>query len=167
MASTGALVEGSPRSQELAWLKARDGEWWEEAFDRIAAGEAPSMVAAGVRVRYAIFLRAILENEARAAQYDAVLRAAAEKYAHELVEIADGAKPEEVRHAKLRMEARQWTASRWHRARYGDAVTVDVTKRVVLDLRFGRVEPGTEARVIEHERAPLLPGVKAEEIKEI
>ena len=159
MLSTLPLHVGSKRWEEREMLRVQTAEWWEWVIDRIAGGEAPSAIAAENGVRCSIFLRAVAEDERLTAQYDAALKVAAEVMAHAVVNIADDVEgsdePSHVSAAKLRIETRLRVAGKWNRARYGDSVTVEQVKRVVLDLKFG-VRPTGE--VVEHEPAEVPRG---------
>ncbi len=150
------LAPGSMKWQERDWLREQRVEWWEEIFDRVAAGEAPAEIAAEHAVRYAILARVIGEDERRAAQYEGALRIAADQYAHAVVGISDDVRGE-VADRKLRIDTRLKVASKWHRARYGESVTVEQVRRVVLDLKFGvrsEIEDQTVAgRLIEEDCA--------------
>lgn len=154
MPSTQPLCPGSSRWQEREWLLAQDALWWEDVFDRIACGVPPTAIAEEQALRYAILVRVIGEDDKRQAEYEAALRIAADGYAHEVVKIADTQEVGETEkvfadgtsevtrgdmlaHRKLRIETRMRLAGKWHRARYGDSVTVETVKRVVLDLKFG------------------------------
>jgi len=79
----------------------------------------------------------IAEDRVRAEKYSQALRFAAESFAHEVVPIADGATPEDVAVRKLKIQARQWVAGKWDRARYGElgaAVNVEVnTTNISMD----------------------------------
>jgi hypothetical protein len=162
------LVEGSQKWHEASWLRERDAAWWEIFFDRLAEGESPVAIAAAVKVKYAVLGRVVEESESLQTRYDGALRIAAEKRAHEALEIADDADPESVSVAKLQVDTRLRVAGKWFRGRYGDSVQVDVTKRVVLDLKFGRAEPPAPVeRIVNAVPATVLPAPKLEVVTEI
>jgi hypothetical protein len=162
------FVEGSPKWREREWLTSRDEAWWEIFFDRLAEGESPVEIAQAVKVRYAILGRVVDEDEGLRARYETALRVAAEKRAHEALSIADGAEQESVGVSKLQIETRMKLSGKWHRPRYGDSVTVDVTKRVVLDLRFGRAEPEKPVeRLVNEAPSTVLPAPKLPEKLEV
>lgn len=74
----------------------------------------------------------ISEDRGRTEQYLNALRVSADSDIHETVTIADGAKPEDVSVARLRVETRFRRASKWDRGRYGDATEVKHTGSVSL-----------------------------------
>lgn len=70
-------------------------------------------------------VRWIAASEARIADYGRALMVRAELAVHEGREIVDGATPDDVGVAKLRVNYRQWEASKWNRERYGERVKVE------------------------------------------
>jgi hypothetical protein len=162
------LIEGSPKWLEAEWLRGRDAVWWEIFFDRLAEGESPMGIAVAVKVKYAVLCRVVEEDERLQTRYDAALRGAAEKRAHEALAIADAADAETVGVAKLQVDTRLKVAGKWFKGRYGDSVQVDVTKRVVLDLKFGRAEPEKPVeRLVNEVPATVLPAPVLEVVTEI
>lgn len=151
MPSTQPLCEGSMRWQEREWLLAQPAEWWSDVFDRIACGVSPRDIAKEYCLRYAILARVIGESDDRQKEYEDALKIASDGYAHEVVAIADDGSNDTyvddegrrkvdtdvIARSKLRIETRLKLAGKWHRGRYGDTVTIENVKRVVLDLKFG------------------------------
>lgn len=154
----GELHPGSARWQEREWLRGQPQEWWDDVFDRIACGEsAAKVVRDGYNVRVAMFLRVLDEDEVRRGEYERALRIAADSDAHELVEIADGATPEDAGVAKLRIAARQWRTSKWNRERYGEKVDVRHGGAVGgLTIVLAQLAPAEQEKVISPERVLTL-----------
>ena len=69
----------------------------------------------------------VSQNEEVAKAYEQALRIAADEYGQETIEIADGADPETVSVAKLRVDARQKLSGKLYRDRYGEQVQHTVT----------------------------------------
>lgn len=104
-------------------------------LERIADGEAVNAICTSKELPTSrtIFRRA-QEDDAFRKDYDLACRIRAERYAEELVTLADTAKnatsPEEVQAIKLRVNTRQWVVSKLLSKKYGDKtgdVNVSVT----------------------------------------
>ena len=72
--------------------------------------------------------------------YENSLKARADREAHELLRIADGATDEEIQTAKLRVDARKWLAAKWDRDRYGESSKVQMDVRYQVDLAGALLE---------------------------
>lgn len=105
-------------------------------FQRLTEGETLRQIAADWGVPRGRFIEWYTTQHAE--RYDAALKVWASEDAHETVEIADGARAEEVGQAKLRIDARKWRASKYDRQRYGEQVQHQVSGRAVLRVDFSR-----------------------------
>ena len=111
--------------------------------DQVADGMSLSEVGQNEGIPYSVLWR-WLNAEGRMEAYRLALEARADKEAHDVLHIADGATAEEVGVAKLRVDARKWAASKWDRERYGEASKVQMDVRYQVDLAGALLE--AEAR---------------------
>jgi hypothetical protein len=70
---------------------------------------------------------------------------AADQFVQEIMDIADEAEPEDVQVAKLRVDARKWTAARFNRA-YQDKQTteLEITDSVAERIVRARSRSGSD-----------------------
>lgn len=122
-------------------------------FQRVAEGESLKEIAKSWQVPVGRFTEWFTTEHA--GLYDAALKVRADQLAHEALDTADGADAETVGPSKLQVQTRQWLASRWDRARYGEQVQHQLSGRAVLKVDFSR--PGE--RVIEPE-PPTIPALE-------
>ena len=111
--------------------------------DQVANGMSLSEIGGNEGIPYSVLWR-WLNAEGRMEAYRLALEARADKEAHDVLHIADGATAEEVGVAKLRVDARKWAASKWDRERYGEASKVQMDVRYQVDLAGALLE--AEAR---------------------
>ena len=111
--------------------------------DQVANGMSLSEIGGNEGIPYSVLWR-WLNAEGRMEAYRVALEARADKEAHDVLHIADGATAEEVGVAKLRVDARKWAASKWDRERYGEASKVQMDVRYQVDLAGALLE--AEAR---------------------
>jgi hypothetical protein len=112
-------------------------ETLEELAVRVAEGESLADVCRAWDVPHGRFAGWIAADPARRDIYDGALRLRADAEAAEAVRIADKEGAENTAHASLRVRVRQWAASKWDRARYGESVQVEHTGETVVRLTFG------------------------------
>ena len=105
-------------------------------FDDVAAGKPLHVIAAFLDVTRSA-LTDWLEDPQRIGTYKRAREKAASALAEQTVEIADrqaldaqGEPVPDVQRDKLRIQTRQWLASRWDRSTYGDQKQADVTVNV-------------------------------------
>lgn len=101
--------------------------------DQVADGLTLREICVVEGVKYSVLWK-WLNAEGRMEEYELALRAKADSEAHAMLGIADGATPEEVGVAKLRVETRDRLIKKWDRNRYGDKV--EVTHRAVPVLNI-------------------------------
>jgi hypothetical protein len=139
---------------------------------RVADGERLKQICRSRGWPYSLVAQWVAETDSVAKAYEQALRLAADELAQETVAIADGADPETVGVAKLRVDARQKLAGKLYRERYGEQVQHNVVVdsfsemlRRVSERRLKalRVEQ-TDAKVIEGEVLTAQPQSTAEEI---
>lgn len=87
--------------------------------DQVAEGVKLSAISKAEGVPYSVLWK-WLSAENRMEQYLLALEARADAEVHETIGIADGATPEDVGVAKLRVDVRKWAASKWGKRMYGD-----------------------------------------------
>lgn len=96
--------------------------------ERIAEGE--SLTAAckdrGMPTRQAVYAW-LAENDAFRRMYAIARQQAADKFGADVIEIADGAAREDVDKARLRIQARQWTAGRMAPRAWGDRLATEIS----------------------------------------
>lgn len=103
-----------------------------------------------------------LNAEGRMEEYELALRAKADSEAHAMLGIADGATPEEVGVAKLRVETRDRLIKKWDRNRYGDKMEVmhkaipvlNIVTAVMVEEKVIEAEP----ELLEVEDASTIDG---------
>ena len=81
-------------------------------------------VARSLQVPYSVLWRWLADDPERMAAYRASLEAKADAEAHRAVDIADGATPEDVAVARLRVDTRLKLIGKWGRKQYGDEAAV-------------------------------------------
>ena len=91
---------------------------------RVAEGERLKEICRSRGWPYSVVAQWVAQTEDVGKAYEAALRIAADDLAQETVGIADGAEPETVGVAKLRVDTRQKLAGKLYRDRYGEQVTV-------------------------------------------
>lgn len=94
------------------------------ACDRMADGQSLRSVcrAPGMPAK-STFLRFVAENALAAEMYERAVEARADAHFEEILAIADDPKlktADQIRRAKLRIEARQWTIQRMHPQKYSE-----------------------------------------------
>jgi hypothetical protein len=107
--------------ERLAALKA-DPAFPRVVFQRMTDGEKPESlrdIAKELQVPRGLFVEWFVTEHP--ALYDAALKVRAAEYGEEAVSIADLATPDTVQVEKLRADTRLKVASKWDRARYGEA----------------------------------------------
>lgn len=122
----GELYPGSMRYQQREWLRDQPATWWHDIFDRIACGESVRAIVDNYFVQYGMLLRVIGEDDDLEREYARALEIAADVHAHAVIGIADDTEAD-VSDRKLRIDTRFKLAGKWHRARYGDTLTVTRT----------------------------------------
>lgn len=105
---------------------------------------SPYEVCREMGLSYGAVLKWVAEEEGRTQEFERALRLRAHLLAEEMVEIADeqGAVASKdgtlldpnVPRDKLRIQARQWIASKWYRERYGEKVEIEQTHRYVVEV---------------------------------
>lgn len=92
---------------------------------RLASGESLRAIceSADMPAESTVRLWAVNDHEGFAAQYARARDAQAERYAEEIVEIADTEKDASI--ARNRIDARKWTASKLLPKRYGERVELE------------------------------------------
>lgn len=114
----------------------RESETMEEFAERVAGGETLQEICSQWDVPTARFAAWVAMEPRRREVYEAALQIYGDLKAAETLEIADTGGGN-VQHARLRVMARQWVASKWFRERYGDALQVEHTGETVVRLSFG------------------------------
>lgn len=119
---------------------------------KLVDGEQPMTLKAIAKawgVPYTRLAAWIFDDRERAERYNAALRFAAETYVHEAVPIADEATAERdaVAKAKLQIDTRLRIATKWDRARYGDATEVKHSGTVSLVAILSSMPRGREVDV--------------------
>ena len=104
---------------------------------RIADGESIRDVCDAMRLPYGLMAKWIAEDDARRAKYEMALELKADSLAHEALEIADNADPEEIAKAKLQTDVRIKMAGKWYRKRYGEQV--DNTSAALIGGLAGQI----------------------------
>lgn len=115
--------------------------------DQVADGMSLSEISKVEGVPYSVLWR-WLNAEGRMESYRVALEARADKEAHDVLHIADGATAEEVGVAKLRVDARKWAASKWDRDRYGESSKVALDVRYQVDLAGALLEAEARREVL-------------------
>lgn len=111
--------------------KARFEEWAADPLSvdvltqRIAEGETLTAVCTSRQIPYALTAQWIAEDAERLRRYEAALSLWADAEAQRCLAIADGATPEDVAAAKLRITTRLSLAGKWDRRRYGEHTKVE------------------------------------------
>jgi hypothetical protein len=97
----------------------------ERICQRLAAGESLSAIceAADMPAKSTVTGWVLADHEGFAAQYARAREAQAEHYAEEIVQIADT--EADPQRARVRVDARKWTASKLLPKRYGDRVELE------------------------------------------
>lgn len=97
----------------------------ERVCTRMAAGESLSKICedADMPAKSTVTGWALQDVEGFAAQYARAREAQAEHYAEEIITIADT--EEDANRARVRIDARKWTASKLLPKRYGDRVELE------------------------------------------
>ncbi len=123
--------------------------------DQVAEGSTLREICATEGVNYSVLWK-WLNAEGRMEEYELAFRAKADSEAHAMLGIADGATPEEVGVAKLRVETRDRLIKKWDRNRYGDKV--EVTHRAVPVLNIVTAVM-VEEKVIEAEPLEITDAI--------
>lgn len=106
---------------------------------RVTEDEDLTDISRSLEIPYSVLWR-WLSEEGRMQDYENSLKARADREAHELLRIADGATDEEIQTAKLRVDARKWLAAKWDRDRYGESSKVQMDVRYQVDLAGALLE---------------------------
>lgn len=129
-----------------------------QIVQRITDADEPQSlkaIARAWRVPHGKLAQWITEDRERTEQYAAALRIAGEMAALEVVEIADSATPESAFVDKLRIQTRQWYASRLARERFGESTEVKHTGQVSLVALLSGLPRGTPMVDVTPERPAL------------
>ena len=118
--------------------------------DQVANGMSLSEVGQAEGIPYSVLWK-WLNADGRMEEYEVALEARADKEAHEMLRIADGAIPEEVGVAKLRVDTRDRLIKKWDRNRYGDKVEVTHKAIPVLNIVTAVMALPLEEKVVEGE----------------
>src|SRR5258708_22369667 len=124
------------RIARYAALIERERETMEELAVRVAEGEGLKAICTAWDIPLGKFSSWIAEDPGRQDIYYWARRLRADALADEMLQIADRA-GEDVQQNALEIGARQWVASKWDGARYGDAVQVEHTGEVVVRFTYG------------------------------
>lgn len=111
--------------------------------DQVSDGMSLAELSRVEGVPYSVLWKWLSDGN-RMESYRTALEARADKEVHETLAIADGAKPEDIGVAKLRVDTRKWAASKWDRDRYGESSKVALDVRYQVDLAGALLE--AEAR---------------------
>ena len=106
---------------------------------RVTEDEDLTDISRSLEIPYSVQWR-WLSDSGRMQDYENSLKARADREAHELLRIADGATDEEIQTAKLRVDARKWLAAKWDRDRYGESSKVQMDVRYQVDLAGALLE---------------------------
>lgn len=110
----------------LEWVREKGGE--EGAIEFVFAQVANDVPLPVICEHYGLdygFLWGLVSSRPEwLERYYLAQRGVAEYYMSEVVPIADGADPDAVNHAKLRIDTRLKVAGKWNRERYGDSDAV-------------------------------------------
>lgn len=117
-----------------------DAEEFEAFLDDVADTSLREACESRVWTQSAV-LNWISSDEGRSGAYSRALQVRAELAVHEGREIVDKATPEDVGVAKLRSGYRQFEASKWNRARYGDGDGKSAGGITVIVQRGGTEPP--------------------------
>ncbi len=117
--------EGEGRIERFERLKL-EPEFPNEVFRRLSEGETLKAIALEHGLPKGRFVQWYVTVHEKL--YDAALKVRAADLALEALEISDGGAVEEVGRDKLRVDTRLKLAGKWDRARYGEAVKVDVSR---------------------------------------
>lgn len=127
----GALVRAT--QSEIAQL-AKDPEWWPGILARIADGESIAAVVRESVWAWGALWAWIQADDERLGQYDAALKARAQMLAFSALDEADGAAPDTVGVAKLRIDTRLKVAGKWDRGRYGESSELKHSGAIGMNL---------------------------------
>lgn len=99
----------------------------EAIIERVASGETLTSIAAELGVSREALSGWMNRDEERTIALRSARARAAEALVDQTLQIADAASPQEAQVARLRIDTRQWIASRWNRAEYGqDKAAVEI-----------------------------------------
>ena len=96
-------------------------------------------------VPYTVLWKWLKGKDERFKAYCGALEAKADAEANRLLELADGASPEDVNVVKLKTDVRKWLVGKWDRDRYGEQSKVAVDVRYQVDL-LSALEEAEERR---------------------
>jgi len=91
---------------------------------QVASGVSLKVLCDHYGLQYGAVVAWFLEEKYRFEAYECALRAVADGYYGEIVDIADGANPDTVQLAGLQIKARDMVAKKYDRARFGDREVV-------------------------------------------
>lgn len=151
----GALMRATVA--EVDEIYATDAAWWPGFCGAVAErGQVALREERDLRGwSWGALWRWIQDDPKRAGEYQAALEAYSQDLALETVGIADGAGPEEVASAKLRVDTRFRLAGKVDRARWGD----EVKHTMVVDA-FGDMLRRVSERKLAELRAAQAPAIE-------
>lgn len=140
-------MAGTPIRRQLA-ARVADAGGVEVIADRVASGETLAAIAEELGFRRELLVRWIYADEDRAALLRAARAQAADALVEQSLQIADTASPAEAQLARLRVDTRQWIASRWNRSAYGaqDKAAVEIN---IGSLHLDALRHVRENRIID------------------
>lgn len=112
------LLAGQRRLENLA-LVISDPVTMDVISQRVAEGEPLKEIADAWNVPYGRLAKWIATDPHRLAEFEAALATWADAEAQSCIGIADDADPDDIAHAKLRIDTRLRLAEKWNRKRYG------------------------------------------------
>jgi hypothetical protein len=113
---------------------------------RIAEGETLVEICRSLELPYSLVAQWIVEDAERVRQYDGALALWADAEAQRCIAVADGATPEDVAVAKLRISTRLSLAGKWDRRRYGEHTKVEHSGTVTSLIQVLASLPGPHER---------------------
>ena len=122
-------MAGSPLKRQMI-ARVADAGGVEVIAERVASGETLAAIADELGCRRENLVRWLYSDEDRATLIREARARAADALVEQTIAIADTASPAEAQLARLRIDTRQWIASRWNRAEYGQ----DKTPAVQINL---------------------------------
>ena len=117
----------------------------ERIVERVASGETLAAIAQELDTSREQLSQYMNSDEQRAAALRSARARAADALVDQTVAIADAATPADAQVARLKIDVRQWAASRWNRAEYGQdrgpAVAINIGSLHLDALRQVRDVP--------------------------